>query len=623
MAYVSYFYIFMEWLFFITKPSFMDSFDFIGIAGSLLIPPLLLFIICAPLIILLNAIAIENNKGFYLSLLISVVVLGSLFFILVDNFIYTMTASGIITSSHYVRFLFLMIYLLLLYETYGFLKRLEDKMSRSGSRKYVIYPLIVMIAASVLMVFVEVGNADWRHADVRIKTTRGELRKPNIIFLASDGVEARYLSIYGYHHETTPFLKEFGRRTLVFENAFANAAESTGSQVSMLCGKHPFELKVGIFPQVLPKVQAFQHLPAILQKIGYIGFQKTLRYYADSGDLNMLGSFNVANGRNLWAQIPGSFAAKFSYLFDSELLFSSALLDRITQRLLHIFAIRNMNNYLALVRPDAEGGWDADHETIAEAIDFIRVQKGPFFMHLHLMGSHHGEYKEARHWFKENDFPEVKNETISHVRYMDAIRDADEHFRKFVQWLEKEGKLANTILIISSDHSQKWSTTERVPLMIFFPGEENKGYVKRNVALMDVVPTVLDYMGVEIPEWMTGRSLIMKQEESLTGQDGLMNICGNKPILTLEKFKYTLFNINHGALSGMDNPGPPLYGVSQVGLILCNHWKKLSLETGEVMSGKVSGHTSPCPDTEIPSDKDVKEFIIRQLKKAGFSKSDW
>jgi membrane-anchored protein YejM (alkaline phosphatase superfamily) len=255
-------------------------------------------------------------------------------------------------------------------------------------------------------------------------------------------------------------------------------------------------------------------------------------------------------------------------------------------------------------------------------MEFMRNRKEPCFMHIHLMSSHYGEYKGARHWFKKSEFPEIKNGSYEHMRYMDAIRDFDEHLRTFVSWLEKEGRLSNTILIISSDHTQRWGTTERIPLIIYFPDEDNKGRVKRNVSLVDVAPSILNYMGIKDPDWMSGRSAV-KNDRFLQANNSKMTLEGNEPILSLEEFRYTRHRIKNGVLSSMDKPGPPLYGVSQVALILCNQWRKISLETGKVTAGKVSGHTSPCLNAEFPSNDEVREYIAHELSADGFSLPAW
>lgn len=620
-----YIYVFMEWLFFMTKPSLFDSFKSFDLICALLIPPALLILVTLPLVNLLTFINNKINIRIYLPLIVPTIILGAIVFLTLDNILYTFIKMGVINSGSYTRFLFLALFVLILLETNDILLSIDNLLKKINGQKFIFYSSIVLVTCSVLILAIKFIDIDWRFADVDVTIKKGKLWTPNIIFLASDGMSAKYMSVYGFRYKTTPFLEKIASKSLVFENAFTNASFSTGSQMSLLSGKLPTRLKVGFYPQVVTKEQSFQHLPAILQKLGYVGYQKTLRYYADSGDLNMLGSFNYINGRKIVSQVPGSFTAKFIYFFDLEVLFSKYMLDRIGQRLLHIFGIQDMDNYLSLVKGDTKIGLEADNKAIDDTIEFIKAQKSPFFIHLHLMGSHYGDYKSSRLWFKERDFNGKRNDQMYDYRYMNAIRDADENLRKIVECLKEQHKLNQTLIVISSDHSQKWSTLERIPLIISFPKQEYKGIVKKNVALVDVAPTILDSIGVKIPRWMDGKSLLTDEQLAINTNFSEY-ISNGSPILTLEEFQINNLKPDDGPIAGIEgiiNPGPPLYGVKQVGVIICNHWRKLSLETGAIVSGEVEGHSAPCSDKEMPSDSQIRTYVIKYLTKEGFAVPSW
>jgi hypothetical protein len=611
-VFVSYLYVFMEWLFFATKPSYFDSFETLDKVGALLIPPIWLILAMALPIMFLGYIQNKCNIKNNLVLLLPTFLLGTLLFLMVDNFLYTLTRWGVNASVGMTRLLFITLYVLILVKAYKIIDKANEYLAITRSRRCINYFVIMLIVSSITILGIKISDINWKYLNIDVMVNNGKLRLPNIIFLASDGIEAEFLSLYGYRHKTTPFLEEFGRKSLVFENAFANASVSTGSQTSMLSGKLPAKTKVGFYPQVLQKKDAFQHLPAILQKLGYNGYQRTLRYYGDSGDLNMMSSFDYVNGRKQIKLMPGSLASKFIYLFDLEVLFAKSCLDRMCQRILHLFNVtfapRNSQNFLAI-----------DSKSVDDVIDFIKKQKTPFFVHLHLMGSHYGGYDSSRSWFKQDDFPEEGNRNSLHVKYMNAIRDADEHFRDVVAYLGK-ARLENTIIVVSSDHSQKWSTLERIPLILHFPKDDYKGHVKTNVSLVDVAPTILDYMGIEIPKWMDGKSLL-PHTTTIRSKNVNRAEIGNDPILTLEEFQDTNLEFDDGPVIGTKtaiNPGPPLYGVRQVGIIFCNQWRKMSLETGEISAGNIKGHTSPPSNAEMYSDADVRAFVRKQLTKEGF-----
>ena len=92
---------------------------------------------------------------------------------------------------------------------------------------------------------------------------------PNIILLSSDGLNAGNMSVYGYERETTPFLEEFARDAMVYENAFSNSAHTGSSIASLLTGKLPTEIRLIFPPEILRGRDAYQHLPLLLRNYGY------------------------------------------------------------------------------------------------------------------------------------------------------------------------------------------------------------------------------------------------------------------------------------------------------------------------------------------------------------------
>ena len=64
-------------------------------------------------------------------------------------------------------------------------------------------------------------------------------RRPNILLVGMDGVNADHLSVYGYDRATSPSLAQLARDALVFTNAYSNAANTGGALTAMLTGRLP------------------------------------------------------------------------------------------------------------------------------------------------------------------------------------------------------------------------------------------------------------------------------------------------------------------------------------------------------------------------------------------------
>ena len=104
--------------------------------------------------------------------------------------------------------------------------------------------------------------------------------------------------------------------------------------------------------------------------------------------------------------------------------------------------------------------------------------------------------------------------------YNRLVEMADQQIGRVMEVVEKEGMLDDTLIIFSSDHgdgqgchrwNQKWSLYDesaRVPFLVSAPGTGPDGANDSPVsASLDLMPTILDYAGIETPAEVCGESL--------------------------------------------------------------------------------------------------------------------
>jgi arylsulfatase A-like enzyme len=105
--------------------------------------------------------------------------------------------------------------------------------------------------------------------------------------------------------------------------------------------------------------------------------------------------------------------------------------------------------------------------------------------------------------------------------YASCVTYVDDHVGQLMGYLKENGLYDETMIILVSDHGEHLGEHDiffthampyheaiHVPLMIKFPRNELHGTViETPVSTMDIMPTVLTYMGVVPPE-MDGRSLL-------------------------------------------------------------------------------------------------------------------
>jgi arylsulfatase A-like enzyme len=108
------------------------------------------------------------------------------------------------------------------------------------------------------------------------------------------------------------------------------------------------------------------------------------------------------------------------------------------------------------------------------------------------------------------------------ARYDGGTRYVDDEIGRLLDHLAAAGRLDDTLIVVTSDHGEEFMEKGRighgrhlydvllkVPLVIRFPGHWAAGRVVRDqVRLVDVLPTVLEAVGVPAPGEMSGHSLI-------------------------------------------------------------------------------------------------------------------
>jgi arylsulfatase A-like enzyme len=106
--------------------------------------------------------------------------------------------------------------------------------------------------------------------------------------------------------------------------------------------------------------------------------------------------------------------------------------------------------------------------------------------------------------------------------YYAQIELIDDQLGRMLDALEDTGQRENTIIIFTSDHGEMlgdhgllwkgcrfYEGAVRIPLIISWPEKIRSGLVSDAlVELTDLVPTLLDALGLPIPERVQGRSLL-------------------------------------------------------------------------------------------------------------------
>jgi len=599
----AYFYTLMEWLFFITKPSFLDLLPWSARVQVLFVSA----IPGALVVVLLSVTGLASTRlltqfganGSHHKTAIAggVAILTMTVMLMIDNFTWTLFRYGIATARDYQSLLYLvsacLLFMALMFRI--------SRVAHAGSyRRILTWTTVICLSVSVGFVL---GALNKGAAFTRQTGSVYERDLPNILFFAADGIDAKNLAVYGYDRYTTPFADTLLSESLIVSSAFTNASRTTGAIMSMLTGRYPATTKVLFPPHALIGEHSFRHLPAILRGLGYRQIQESVRYYADSHDMNMRQAFDESNGRDI--NDPFNFFPSPIVLgLGSELHFIEKLWDRVKARVLHLTSIKKMDRVYEAVTQSAMVYGTPDKDRIDRVIQFATESNRPFFAHIHLMESHCCRPFKPRYRHFSNDHSKQSKENRTDY-YDDVILDSDRELGRLVAALKDLGKWENTVLVYSSDHNIEWEVRHRIPLIMRFPGGRHRGTFGENASLLDVAPTILDYLAISKPDFMEGESLLSSANNPMD------------PIFSIGKLQRTHFHREGERLSRLVGEGPPLYGLTSLVMTICHRWYSLDINDSRVREGLVRHHPNPCKGP-FPDDMAARRMMENHLKDRNF-----
>ena len=313
----AYAYAFMEWLFFATKPSFLDALRAPekngGVPADRIDP-------CRARPGAFRAAAGARadprpdpaRQVFpILAALVPALLLAAMSLLLIDNFTYTVFHFGIVTSQGALRagYAVLAVVLLILWYRQVLLNAnvrapvrarpqaaARPRRPEFSAANVGLGAGLALAGLSIVLGLVRLFTSTEFAGD---KTAAAQ-RQPHIVLLGGDGTDAKWMSLYGYSRKTTPNLDRLAETGLLAENNFTNAAHTTGSVVLDPDREIPRRNPPALLAQHPAGHQIpSEHLPGILQRAGYTTVQIAFPYYIDAYDSNMQDAFDEVNGRSL------------------------------------------------------------------------------------------------------------------------------------------------------------------------------------------------------------------------------------------------------------------------------------------------------------------------------------
>ncbi|MFM8978871.1 MAG: sulfatase, partial [Planctomycetia bacterium] len=340
--------------------------------------------------------------------------------------------------------------------------------------------------------------------------------RPNVIVIVVDTLRGDMLAGPQGEPAEMPFARELARRGVLFTDVTSAAPWTIPSMASLLTGVLPPD-------HGCMRMVSAPRLPAALatwaEAFGRAGYSRAAysgALWALHGEDGLLRGFSA--GRDSFGL---DRAARTLQPWRRSLA-----PGRPFFLLLHSFEAHDPygpenNRYRVGAQPEAEGfdasaarePWEWARHFMLSRPHRAALERahGPAFQSTVMRYLWSGYREEPRPALAE----ELKQAYVAGVRWVDGL------LRETVAWLQGEGLLENTFLVITSDHGEAFGehgTLEHgrilhqevlhVPLVVVGPGAWGGGKViTRHVPLMDLMPTLAEAAGVLAPPGTVGRSL--------------------------------------------------------------------------------------------------------------------
>lgn len=365
------------------------------------------------------------------------------------------------------------------------------------------------------------------------------LAAKNVVFIVADDLSPR-LGSYGGVVES-PNLDKLADEGCLFEHAYAQATICTPSRASMLTGMRPDSVgtrdnryAVSNFRNFHPEVQT---LPQYLKTFGYTSIGLGKIYGPDDPDSWSREDLGDAKGIEQYV-LPENKATlranakdktkkgwfNIGPLYEAAEVPDNAYPDgRVTERAIEVMQELKDTPFFLFVgfqrphrpftAPKKYFDLYADRELTFPKPDGI-PEDAPKLA----LKQHRKEARKPGDEFYERDY----NQMVAHFAAASYIDSLVGQMMAALKQLDLDD---DTMVIFTADHgfhvgengqwdkSTLFETTCAVPLIMYVPGDLKQPLVLQEpVELLDIYPTVLDFLGLPYPPQLEGKSLLPQME---------------------------------------------------------------------------------------------------------------
>jgi len=327
--------------------------------------------------------------------------------------------------------------------------------------------------------------------------------KPNIIWLMAEDIGPD-IECYGMQAVKTPVLNKLAETGIKFTNAFCTNPICSPSRSSMMTGVHQ------------NKINAHNHRSN--RDVPLTSEVQPFTYHLRNADYTCIIGNELVMGKG--RKIDVNFKHK------------------------------------------AIGEWDGEKNFgLFDKYDRFTPEDQPFFAQIQLNVTHRGDWwddvrEQSKHKVNPDDVvlppymadhPTVR---LDWAKYLDQMEYMDNEVGMLIQDLKDKGIYENTVIIFIGDNGRcnirgkgyLFDPGLHIPLIVNWPNGIKPNQVRNEVvSSTDITASILDIAGLEVPEYMTGKSFMQKdfsREFVYSARDLWDEIMERSRSLSSNKYKY-------------------------------------------------------------------------------------
>ncbi|MBV7332665.1 sulfatase-like hydrolase/transferase [Chloroflexi bacterium TSY] len=367
--------------------------------------------------------------------------------------------------------------------------------------------------------------------------------QPNVLLISTDHWPASLMGCAGHPAIQTPTLDQIAANGIRFTNAYAECPVCIPARRTLMTGTTPRIHGDRLFQETLP----MPNLPTLAQTFRNAGYQAyavgKLHVYPQRNRIGFDDVILDEEGRQIYGVIDdyelflgdqGYAGRYFEHgMSNNEYSYRPWFLPEETHAT--NWAANQMCRVIKRKDPERAAFWYLSfrhpHPPLLPMQSYLDLYRD---MKVEIDAPYHGEWTEAPDPCFSLQMHCARGEKFTHAQIHGArlafyalCTQIDHQLRVVIGTLREEGLLDNTIICFTSDHGDMlgnhgmwakrlfYENSANIPMLLMgVAGDERVGHHRvddRLVGWQDVMPTLLDLAGIEIPESVEGISMVGEQ----------------------------------------------------------------------------------------------------------------